>query len=68
MSKLIVKSSKFVIVVNELDTADYLDRAALFRDLSRAIPEADWWEERHDGVNFPGTRNPSVKSRKARFA
>jgi len=63
MAKLVVKSAKFGIVVKELDTADYKDRAALFRDLSRAIPEADWWEERHDGVNFPRTPKPSVKSR-----
>jgi len=51
MAKLIVKSAKFGIVVKELDTADYKDRAALFRDLSRAIPEADWWEERQSDVN-----------------
>ena len=63
MAKLIVKSAKFGIVVKELDTSDYKDKRALFRDLSRAIPEADWWEEQHDGVNFPRTRNPSVKSR-----
>jgi len=62
MAKLIVKSAKFGIVVKELDTADYKDRAALFRDLSRAIPEADWWEERHDGVNLSRTPNPSVKA------
>jgi len=63
MAKLIVKSAKFGIVVKELDTTDYKDKRALFRDLSRAIPEADWWEERHDGVNFPRTRNSSVKAR-----
>jgi len=63
MAKLIVKSAKFGIVVKELDTADYKDKRALFRDLSRAIPEADWWEEQHDGVNFPSTRSPSVKAR-----
>jgi len=63
MAKLMVKSAKFGIVVKELDTANYKDRAALFRDLSRAIPEADWWEERQDGVNLSRTPNPSVKSR-----
>jgi len=63
MAKLVVKSAKFGIVVKELDTADYKDKRALFRDLSRAIPEADWWEEQHGGVNSPSTRNPSVKAR-----
>jgi len=63
MAKVVVKSAKFGIVVKELDTADYKDRAALFRDLSRAIPEADWWEERDDGDNFSRTPKPSVKSR-----
>ena len=63
MAKLIVKSAKFGIVVKELDTSDYKDKRALFRDLSRAIPEADWWEEQHDGVNVPRTPNPSVKAR-----
>ncbi len=63
MAKVFVKSAKFGIVVKELDTAVYKDRAALFRDLSRAIPEADWWEERQDGVNLSRTPNPSVKSR-----
>jgi len=63
MAKVVVKSAQFGIVVKELDTADYKDRAALFRDLSRAIPEADWWEERQDDVNSPSTRNPSVKAR-----
>jgi len=63
MAKLIVKSAKFGIVVKELDTADYKDKRALFRDLSRAIPEADWWEEQHDGVNSPSTRYPAVKAR-----
>ncbi len=63
MAKLVVKSAKFGIVVKELDTSDYKDKRALFRDLSRAIPEADWWEEQHDGVNFPRTRNSSVKAR-----
>ncbi len=63
MAKLIVKSAKLGIVVKEMDTADYKDKRALFRDLSRAIPEADWWEEQHDGVNSPSTRNPSVKTR-----
>ncbi len=63
MAKLVIKSAKFGIVVKELDTADYKDRAALFRELSLAIPEADWREERQDGVNSPSTRNPSVKAR-----
>ena len=63
MAKLVVKSAKFGIVVKELDTADYKDKATLFRDLSRAIPEADWWEEQHDGVNSPSTRKPRLAKR-----
>ncbi len=63
MAKLVVKSAKFGIVVKELDTSDYKDKRALFRDLSRAIPEADWWEEQHDGVNPPSTRKPRLAKR-----
>ncbi len=46
MAKIVVKSAKFGIVVKELDTANYQDRAVLIRDLLQAIPDADWFEER----------------------
>ncbi len=46
MAKIIVKSAKFGIVVKELDTANYQDRAVLIRDLLQAIPDADWFEKR----------------------
>ncbi len=46
MAKVVVKSAKFGIVVKELDTTNYQDRAVLIRDLLKAIPGADWFEER----------------------
>ena len=55
MAKIVVKSAKFGIVVKELDTANYQDRAVLIRDLLQAIPDADWFEERS------GNRLPIVK-------
>ncbi len=67
MAKLIVKSAKFGIVVKELDTANYKDRADLFRDLSQAIPEADWWEERHDDVNVSRRRMIIIENRGLRI-
>ncbi len=45
MAKIVVKSAKFGIVVKELDTANYQDRAVLIGDLLQAIPGADWFEE-----------------------
>jgi len=64
MAKIVVKSAKFGIVVKELDSANYKDSASLFRDLAQAIPEADWWEEQHDGVSPTGIRVPAaVKGR-----
>ncbi len=41
MAKIIVKSAIFGIVVKELDTANYQDRAVLIRDLLQAIPDAE---------------------------
>ena len=41
MAKIVVKSAKFGIVVKELDTANYQDRAVLIRDLLQAIPDGD---------------------------
>ncbi len=46
MAKIVVKSAKFGIVVKELDTTNYQDRAVLIRDLLQAIPDADWFEKR----------------------
>jgi len=46
MAKIVVKSTKFGIVVKELDTANYQDMAVLIQDLLQAIPDADWLEER----------------------
>jgi len=46
MAKIVVKSTKFGIVVKELDTTNYQDMAVLIRDLLQAIPDADWFEER----------------------
>jgi len=64
MAKIVVKSAKFGIVVKELDSANYKDSASLFRDLAQAIPEADWWEEQHDGINSSGVRiSDPVKGR-----
>jgi len=45
MAKIVVKSAKFGIVVKELDTVNYQDRAVLIQDLLQAIPDADWFED-----------------------
>ncbi len=59
MAKIIVKSSKFGIVVKELDTASYKDEMALVQDLLQAIPEADWFEGKSngDGINWRVSSN-----------
>ncbi len=46
MAKIVIKSTILGIVVKELDTGNYQDRAVLIRDLLQAIPAADWFEER----------------------
>ena len=57
MAKIVVKSAKFGIVVKELDTANYQNRAVLIRDLLQAIPAADWFEE---GTSNNGDSNIST--------
>ncbi|MFQ5853705.1 MAG: hypothetical protein ACE5JU_24365 [Candidatus Binatia bacterium] len=46
MANIVVKSAKFGIVVKELDTRNYKDNIHLIGDILRAIPKADWFEER----------------------
>ncbi len=60
MAKIVVKSAKFGIVVKELDTANYHDGADLIQDLLKAIPDADWFEERSgnngdSNISSPGS-------------
>ncbi len=60
MAKIVVKSAKLGIVVKELDTANYQDRAVLIRDLLQTIPEADWFEVRLDDDNAASFRISGV--------
>ncbi len=59
MAKIAVKSAKFGIVVKELDTANYQDRAVLIRDLLQVIPDADWFEERSGNNGDSNISTPS---------
>ncbi len=59
MAKIVVKSAKFGIVVEELDTANYQDRAVLIQDLLQAIPDADWFEERSTNNGDSNIGTPS---------
>ncbi len=59
MAKIVVKSAKFGIVVKELDTANYQDRAVLIRDLLKAVPDADWFEERSTNNGDSNISTPS---------
>ena len=60
MAKIVVKSAIFGIVVKELDTANYQDRAVLIRDLLQAIPDADWFEERSVHIGPPFLYQESI--------
>ena len=59
MAKIVVKSAKFGIVVKELDTANYQDKAVLIRELLQAIPDADWFEERSGNNGDSNISSPS---------
>ncbi len=59
MAKIVVQSAKFGIVVKELDTANYQDRAVLIRDLLKAVPDADWFEERSTNNGYSNISTPS---------
>ncbi len=52
MAKIVIKSAKFGIVVNELDTHNYNDATLLMNDLVQAIPVADWFEEKDESVGL----------------
>ncbi len=60
MAKIVVKSAKLGIVVKELNTADYQDRAVLIRELLQTIPDADWFEEKLNGDNAASIRISGV--------
>ncbi len=51
MANIIVKSTKFGIVVKELNTQDYKDETLLINDILRAIPDADWFEREEKNGN-----------------
>ncbi len=68
MAKIVVKSAKFGIVVKELDTANYQDRAVLIRDLLQAIPDADWFDNGDSNISTPSSLTCPVSQQKRKKA